>query len=85
VTLLLTLSPSTKSQKSKWDRLEALNKKRTSSEALILARMKSIEILRANIASELGAIFKGRIEEIHENTAKAQQDGQAVKKVSQAG
>ena len=65
---LLTLSSSTKYQKAQWDRLDALNKKRSSLEAFILASMRSIEQHSANISSEMGAMFGGRIEDIQEGS-----------------
>jgi hypothetical protein len=57
---------STKSQKAQWDRLDTLNKKRSSLEALILASMRSIEQHSANISNEMAAMFGGRIEDIQE-------------------
>lgn len=66
---LLIQFPSTKLQKAQWDRLDALNKKRSSLEALILTSMKSIEQHSANISNEMGAMFGGRIEEIQESSA----------------
>lgn len=54
----------TKLQVSQWEKLDALNKRRMRLESLILASMKSLERHTMNIASELSAMFEGRIEEI---------------------
>jgi succinylglutamate desuccinylase len=67
--LLLTLFSSTKSQKTHWDRLDALNKKRSSLELFILASMRSIEQHSANISNEMDAMFGGRIDDIQEGSA----------------
>lgn len=52
-----------KMQRSQWDRLGALNKKRMSLEAQIIVSMKSIEQHTANICSELSAMLDGRKED----------------------
>jgi hypothetical protein len=66
---LIDIVSSIKCQKGQWDRLDALNKKRSSLEALILASMRSIEQHSVNISNEMGAMFCGRIEDIQENSA----------------
>jgi hypothetical protein len=68
VVLVLTLTQlhRAKIQKAQWDRLDALNRKRSALESLILASMRSIEQHTINICSELSAMFEGRIEELQE-------------------
>jgi hypothetical protein len=56
----------TKSQKTLWDRLDVLNKKRQSLETAILTSMKTVEVHTSNITSELNAMFDGRIDELEE-------------------
>jgi len=53
----------TKAQKTQWDRLAALNKKRQELESQILASMALIERHTANISSELVAVLTGRVED----------------------
>jgi hypothetical protein len=68
VVLVFTLTQlhRAKIQKAQWDRLDALNRKRSALESLILASMRSIEQHTINICSELSAMFEGRIEELQE-------------------
>ncbi len=64
--LLTRLISSTKSRVDAFVRLAAMNKKRRDIEAAILASMRSLEVHTQNIASEMQAMFTGRIEEIYD-------------------
>lgn len=62
----LLIFGSTKLQEGYVDRLDVLNKRKSAIEEQIIARMKSIELLKSNFSGEMTAMLAGRLIDLKE-------------------